>query len=134
MKKLLTEFREFAVKGNVMDLAVGVIIGGAFSGLISSFVEMVIMPVVGLFIGGIDLSTWVISLPNFLYGGSPVEWQIGSFLSAVINFIILAFVVFLIVKAGNRLKRKQEEAPAAPPEPSKEELLLAEIRDLLKDK
>ena len=134
MKKFLTEFREFAVKGNVMDLAIGVIIGGAFSGLISSFVEMVIMPVVGLFIGGIDLSTWVIYLPNFLYGGSPVEWQIGSFLTAVINFIILAFVVFLIVKAVNRLKRKQEEAPAAPPEPSKEELLLAEIRDLLKDK
>ncbi len=137
MKKFMAEFKEFAVKGNVIDLAIGVIIGGAFSGLTSSLVEMVIMPIVGLFIGGLDLSTWVINIPNFIYGGDPVAWQIGAFITSVINFIILALVVFFIVKVINRMKRKEEakeEAPAAPPEPTKEELLLAEIRDILKDK
>ncbi len=130
-KSFIAEFKEFAFKGNMMDLAIGVIIGGAFNGLISAFIEQVVMPVIGIFLGGIDLSKWVVPLPN-LYGGAPIEWQLGAFLTQVLNFVILALVVFLMVKAMNRLRHQPDPAPAAPPAPSKEELLLTEIRDLLK--
>ena len=148
-KSLLTEFKEFAIKGNAMALAVGTIIGAAFSTITKSLTDDVIMPIVSIFLGGIDFSELKLTLPR-LFGEAPLDeagnpilntlnW--GNFLSAVINFFILAFVVFMIVKALNKLtelgKKKEEEAPAeepAPPAPSAEEVLLAEIRDLLKDK
>lgn len=125
-KSFFQEFKQFALKGNVIDLAVGVIIGGAFSGITSSLVKDIIMPFVGLFIGTDTLSTLVIPI------GSAVL-NIGVFIQTVINFVILAFIVFLMVKGINRLRTKTEAPPPSPepPAPSKEELLLAEIRDLL---
>ena len=140
------EFKAFAIKGNAMALAVGTIIGAAFSTITASLTNDIIMPVVSIFLGGIDFSELKIVLPR-LWGKAPLDeagneilntlnW--GNFISAVINFFILAFVVFMIVKALNKLtelgKKKEEEAPPAPPSPTNEELLLAEIRDLLKEK
>lgn len=138
-KGFVAEFKQFIARGNVLDLAVGVIIGGAFSSITSSLTSDVIMPLVSVFLGGIDFSAMKFTLPN-LFGvvsETPNTLNYGNFINAVINFIIMAFVVFCIVKFFNRLHSKKEEAPAAPPappEPSKEELLLTEIRDLLKDK
>ena len=134
MKKMMKEFKDFIARGNVLDLAVGVIIGGAFATITSTLVESIIMPIVGIFIGGIDLSGWVITVPNFIYGGDPIVIGIGAFLNAVINFLIIAFVLFSIIKAFNAFKKKEEEKPAPPPEPSNEEKLLTEIRDLLAKK
>ena len=149
MKKFWKEFSEFAIKGNAMALAVGTIIGAAFSTITKSLTDDIIMPIVSIFLGGVDFSELKIVLPR-LWGEAPVDeagnailntlnW--GNFISAVINFFILAMVVFLLVKSLNRLseigKKKEEEAPAepeAPPAPSNEEVLLAEIRDLLKNK
>ena len=148
-KGLWTEFKEFAIKGNAMALAVGTIIGAAFSTITKSLTDDIIMPIVSIFLGGIDFSELKIELPR-LWGEAKLDeagnvipntlnW--GNFLSAVINFFILAFVVFMLVKTLNRLseigKKKEEEAPAeppAPPAPSNEEILLGEIRDLLKNK
>ena len=133
------EFRKFIARGNVLDLAVGVIIGGAFSTITSSLTSDVIMPIVSIFLGGVDFSAMQIVLPN-LFGTvseTPNTLNYGNFLNAVINFLIMAFVVFCIVKAFNSMHRKKEAAPAAPPappEPSNEEKLLTEIRDLLKEK
>ncbi len=143
--KFWDEFKAFAVKGNAMALAVGTIIGAAFSTVTKSLTDDVIMPVVSIFLGGIDFSELKLVLPR-LFGEAKLDeagneilntlnW--GNFLSAVINFFILAMVVFLLVKGLNKLaeagKKKEEEAPAAPPAPSNEELLLTEIRDLLKE-
>ncbi len=118
------EFKEFAVKGNVMDLAVGVIIGGAFGKIVTSAVDDVIMPVIGTLIGNdfVKLEATI--------NGATVKY--GSFIQNVVNFTIIAFVIFLMVKGINRLKKKEEAAPAAPPAPTKEQVLLTEIRDLLK--
>ena len=144
------EFIAFAVKGNAMALAVGTIIGAAFSTITKSLTDDVIMPIVAIFMGGIDFSELKITLPR-LFGEAPVDeagnaiantLNYGNFISAVINFAILAFVVFMFVKFVTRLtemgKKKEEEAakaePPAPPAPSAEEVLLAEIRDLLKNK
>ncbi len=143
------EFKEFAIKGNAMALAVGTIIGAAFKTITDSLTNHVIMPVVSIFLGGIDFGEMKIELPR-LFGEAPLDeagqpivnyLYYGNFISAVINFFILALVVFFIVKGLNRLselgKKKEEEAPAeepAPAEPSNEEVLLAEIRDLLKNK
>ena len=132
------EFKEFIARGNVLDLAVGVIIGGAFSTITSSLTSDVIMPLVSIFLGGIDFSAMQVVLPN-LFGvvsETPNTLNYGNFLNAVINFLIMALVVFCIVKFFNRLHRKKKEAPAAPPappEPTREELLLTEIRDILKE-
>lgn len=155
---LWKEFTEFAIKGNAMALAVGTIIGGAFSTITKSLTNDLIMPVVNIFMGGADFSDAKIKLPRMPWVEPTYEMVVneagveeaqevfnyltyGNFLSAVINFFILALVVFFIVKALNTLtdlaKKKEEEAPAAPPappEPTKEELLLTEIRDLLKEK
>ena len=121
------EFRKFIARGSVMDLAVGVIIGGAFSAITNSLVNDILNPILGIFAGGNEaLAGLDISVPG---GG---EILLGSFLNAVLNFLIMAFVIFCLVKGMNRLYRKKEEAPAAPPAPTKEELLLTEIRDLLK--
>ena len=137
-KGIIHEFKEFAMKGNMFDMAVGVIIGGAFKGLVDSLTEKVIMPILSIFTGGVNFSAWKITLGTKVVDGAEVanELLYGDFISAIINFIIMAFIVFLMVKAMNRIrelgKKKEEEAPAAPPEPTKEEVLLTEIRDLLK--
>ena len=138
-KGFLAEFKQFIARGNVLDLSVGVIIGGAFSTITGSLTADVIMPILSIFLGGVDFSAMQVTLPN-LFGvvsETPNTLNYGNFINAVINFIIMAFVVFCIVKFFNSLHRKKEaEAPAAPPappEPSAEEKLLAEIRDLLKE-
>ncbi len=123
----LAEFRTFISRGSVMDLAVGVIIGGAFKGITDSLVNDILNPILGIFAGGNEALTGLaISVP----GGGQV--LLGSFINAVLNFLIMAFVIFCLIKAMNRLHKKKEEAPPAPPAPSKEEVLLTEIRDLLK--
>lgn len=138
-KGFIGEFKTFIARGNVLDLAVGVIIGGAFSSITTSLTSDVIMPVVSIFLGGIDFSAMKITLPN-LFGvvsETPNTLNYGNFINAVINFLIMAFVVFSIVKAFNSFHSKKEaEAapPPPPPEPSNEEKLLAEIRDLLKER
>ena len=120
------EFREFLNRGNVIDLAVAVIIGGAFGAIIASLVDDVIMPAIGIILGGIDFTNLSITV-----GDSEILY--GNFIQAVVNFIIIAAVIFFIVRSYNKLQRDKEEAPAPPPEPSAEEKLLAEIRDLLKE-
>ncbi|GEC16077.1 large conductance mechanosensitive channel protein MscL [Nitrobacter winogradskyi] len=135
------EFREFAMKGNVVDLAVGVIIGAAFGGIVSSMVADIIMPIVGAITGGLDFSNYFTPLSEAVHAsnladakkqGAVLAW--GNFLTLTLNFLIVAFVLFMVIKGMNRLKRKDEAASAAPPKPSREEELLTEIRDLLKAK
>ena len=138
----ISEFREFAVKGNVMDMAVGVIIGGAFGKIIASAVSDVIMPPIGLLTGGVNFTEIKLTMKNAVVDAAgkvvnpPVTLNIGNFLQVMVDFAILAFAVFLLVKMINTLKKKvgEEAPPPAPPEPPKQELLLAEIRDLLKKK
>ena len=132
---LLKEFKEFAVKGNAMDMAVGIIIGAAFGKIVSSIVSDVIMPPIGLLIGGVDFSKLAITLKAAAEGKEAVLLSYGKFLQTTVDFLIIAFAIFMMVKAINTLKRP-EAAPAAPaaPAPTKEELLLTEIRDLLKQK
>ena len=139
MKKFWREFKEFINKGNVLGLAVGVIIGGAFSTITTSLTNDIIMPIVSIFLGGVDFSTMNLALPTFFPVADeavPNTLNYGNFISAVINFLILALVVFLIVKAVNKAmsltKKREEETPTPPPTPSNEEVLLTEIRDLLK--
>lgn len=129
---MMKEFKEFAMRGNVMDMAIGIIIGAAFGGIVSSFVADVVTPPLGLIIGGIDFTgmNWVLKAA---VGETPaVTLNYGIFLQKVFDFLIVAFVIFLVIKGMNSMKRKQEEAPAAPPAPPAEEVLLTEIRDLLK--
>ena len=139
MKKFWREFKEFINKGNVLGLAVGVIIGGAFSTITTSLTNDIIMPIVSIFLGGVDFSTMNLALPTFFPVADeavPNTLNYGNFISAVINFLILALVVFLIVKAVNKAmsltKKREEETHPPPPTPSNEEVLLTEIRDLLK--
>jgi len=129
--KLVNEFKTFAMKGNVVDMAVGIIIGAAFGGIVTSLVSDVIMPPIGALIGGIDFSALSVKLSNPLNGAKPVEILYGKFLNTVINFIIVAFAIFMLVKGMNRLKKKEEAAPSAPAAPSDEVVLLTQIRDLL---
>jgi large conductance mechanosensitive channel len=126
------EFREFAVKGNVVDMAVGIIIGAAFGKIVTSFVSDVITPPLGYLIGGVDFTQLAFTLPALQEGKEAVTIRYGAFLQTTFDFIIIAFAIFLAVKAINRLKRREEVAPSAPPPPSREEVLLEEIRDLLK--
>jgi large conductance mechanosensitive channel len=137
---MLKEFREFAMKGNVVDLAVGVIIGAAFGAIVSSLVADVIMPLIGAVTGGLDFSNYFTPLSNAVTAGNLADakkqgavlaW--GNFLTLTLNFVIVAFVLFMVVRAMNRLKRRDEAAPA-PAKPSREEELLTEIRDLLKSR
>ena len=138
MSKFLNEFKEFAVKGNALDMAVGVIIGAAFGKIVSSIVDDIIMPPIGWLIGGMDFSNLKITLPaeKIVEGVSmqPATINYGMFIQNVIDFVIVAFCVFLIVKGINKLTKQKEETPAAPPAPSNEEKLLTEIRDLMKNK
>ncbi|MDV3240014.1 MAG: large-conductance mechanosensitive channel protein MscL [Gammaproteobacteria bacterium] len=131
---MINEFKQFAMKGNVVDMAVGIIIGAAFGKIVSSFVGDVIMPPLGLLIGGVDFTDLAITLKEATEGAAAVTLNYGKFVQTVFDFLIVAFAIFIAIKAMNRLKRKEEEKPAAPPAPSKEEVLLAEIRDLLKQK
>lgn len=132
--KMIQEFKAFAVRGNVVDMAVGIIIGAAFGKIVSSAVGDLVMPPLGLLVGGMDFSDLAITLKDAVGDKPAVVFAYGKFLQQVLDFTIVAFAVFLLVKGINALKRKEAEAPSAPPTPSKEELLLTEIRDLLKQR
>ena len=129
---MIKEFKEFAMRGNVMDMAVGIIIGGAFGKIISSFVGDILMPPIGLLLGGMDFSNLSITLKPGSEGVAPVLLKYGVFINTAIDFIIIAFAIFMVIKAMNTMKKKEVEVPAAPPEPTADVKLLTEIRDLLK--
>ncbi len=134
---MLQEFKDFAMRGNVIDLAVGVVIGGAFGKIVSSLVDQIIMPPIGLLIGGVDFSKWAITLKEAGVDAAgqavpAVVIGIGEFINTLIQFTIIAFAIFIVVKAINSLHKKQAEAPAEPPAPTADQQLLTEIRDLLK--
>lgn len=129
---VIKEFKEFAMRGNVMDLAVGVVIGAAFGKIVSSLVADVITPMIGLLVGGVDFSDLAITLKAAQGDDPAVLLSYGVFLQTIFDFIIIAFAIFMAIKGINRLKRSEEAKPAAPAEPSTEEKLLTEIRDLLK--
>ncbi|MBL8564953.1 MAG: large-conductance mechanosensitive channel protein MscL [Hyphomicrobiaceae bacterium] len=130
---IIQEFREFAIKGNVVDMAVGIIIGGAFGTIVSSLVKDVIMPPIGLLLGGVDFSDVKLTLAQAANGKDAVTMNIGLFINNVISFLIVAFAVFLLVKSLNELKRRfEKEQAAAPAAPSSTDALLMEIRDALK--
>lgn len=128
---IVNEFREFAVKGNAVDLAVGVVIGAAFGKIVSSLVSDVIMPPIGVLLGGVDFSHLVLTLREKTETAPAVVLKYGVFINTIIDFLIIAVAIFALVKVLNTLRRKNEEAPAAPPEPTREEILLTEIRDAL---
>ncbi|MDP3478156.1 MAG: large-conductance mechanosensitive channel protein MscL [Desulfoprunum sp.] len=132
--QILKEFKEFAVKGNVIDMAVGIIIGAAFGKIVSSLVADVVTPPIGLLLGGVDFSNLAVTLKAAADGAPAVMLSYGKFIQAMVDFTIVAVAIFMMIKAINALKRKEEVAPEAPPEPTKEELLLTEIRDLLKER
>ncbi|MCB9577450.1 MAG: large-conductance mechanosensitive channel protein MscL [Polyangiaceae bacterium] len=131
---MIKEFREFAVKGNVVDMAVGVIIGGAFGKIVTSFVNDVITPPLGVLMGGKNFSNLTYVLKEAAGEAPAVTIKYGVFIQTVVDFLIVAIAIFSVIKAMNRLKRKEEAAPAPPPEPTAEEKLLTEIRDVLKEK
>ncbi|MBK7107208.1 MAG: large-conductance mechanosensitive channel protein MscL [Ignavibacteriae bacterium] len=131
---MMKEFKEFAMKGNVIDMAVGIVIGGAFGKIINSLVQDVIMPPIGVLLGGVDFSKMGIVVKAATETTEAVILKYGSFINTIVEFLIIAFAIFMVVKAMNSLKKKEEAAPAAPPAPTKEETLLTEIRDLLKNK
>lgn len=137
-KGFVAEFKQFIARGNVMDMAVGVIIGGAFGKISTSLVNDVIMPLISMLTGGIDFSEWKLVLKAAEGEAAEVAVNYGAFLATVLDFLIIAFAVFIMIKAINgfhdKLKKKEEEAPEEPEEPSNEEKLLTEIRDLLKNK
>ena len=129
---MMQEFKSFAVKGNVVDMAVGIIIGVAFGKIVSSLVNDVIMPPIGLLLGGVDFSSLGVTLREAVDGSPAVLLKYGVFINTVVDFLIVAFVIFLLVRGVNALRKKEEAAPAAPPAPTKQEVLLGEIRDILK--
>lgn len=129
---MMSEFKDFAMRGNVVDMAVGIIIGAAFGKIVSSFVADVIMPPIGVLIGGVDFTNLAVTIQDATAEAEAVTIKYGAFIQTVFDFLIVAFAIFMAIKFMNSLKKKEEEAPAAPPEPTKEEVLLAEIRDLLK--
>lgn len=132
----LKEFKEFAMRGSVIDLAVGVVIGGAFGKIVTSLVDDIIMPPIGFITGGVDFTSlkYVMTEANAQTGVEEVAIKYGNFINVIIQFLIIAFCIFLVIKGINSFKKKEEEAPAAPAAPSKEEALLTEIRDILKNK
>jgi large conductance mechanosensitive channel len=133
---MLSEFKDFAMKGNVVDMAVGVVIGGAFKSIVTSFTNDILMPPVGLLLGGVDFSQLSVKIQEASGDAEAVAINYGVFINTVLDFLIIAFAIFLVVKAMNAAmeasKKEEEEAPAAPPEPTKEEVLLTEIRDSLR--
>lgn len=131
---ILKEFKDFAVKGNVIDMAVGIIIGAAFGKIVSSFVSDVIMPPIGVLLGGVDFTSLAIIVQKASGDTPAVTINYGNFIQTVVDFLIIAFVIFLAIKGMNSLKQKEEAKPAAPAPPPVQEELLREIRDLLKNK
>ncbi len=129
---LMKEFREFAMRGNVVDMAVGIIIGSAFGKIVSSVVNDVLMPPIGLLLGGVDFSGFAVTLKSAAGEAPSVAIRYGTFINAVIDFLIVAFVLFVVIKVMNTLRLKKEAEPPAPAKPSSQEVLLSEIRDLLK--
>lgn len=129
---IMSEFRDFAVRGNVVDMAVGIIIGGAFGKIVSSLVNDIILPPIGLLLGGVDFSDLSIELKAAAGEAAAVSLNYGAFIQSVIDFTIIAFAIFIMIKWMNSLKKEEAAAPEAPAEPPKEQLLLEEIRDLLK--
>ena len=127
---LAAEFKEFAMRGNVIDLAVGVVIGGAFGKIVSSLVDAIIMPVVGILTGGVNFSTLAVAIGTSPKG-EPVLLKYGAFIQSVVDFLIVAFVIFVAIRAINRLKKAPAPVPAVPPPPPRQEVLLEEIRNLL---
>lgn len=129
---ILQEFKKFAMRGNVIDLAVGVVIGAAFGKIVSALVDKVIMPLLGLMMGSVDFSNLGVTLRQASGDTPPLVMNYGAFLQATFDFILVAFAIFMVVKVVNRLRHHEENQPAPPPAPTAEEKLLAEIRDLLK--
>jgi large conductance mechanosensitive channel len=131
---MMQEFKTFAMRGNVVDMAVGIILGGAFGKIVSSFVADVIMPPIGILVGGVNFTSLAITIKEASGDAAAVTLNYGKFIQSITDFVIIAFAIFMVIKAMNAMKKKEEQAPASPPPPSKEETLLAEIRDLLKQK
>lgn len=130
--KFFNEFKTFAIKGNLIDLAVGIIIGIAFGKIVSSLVADIIMPPIGALLGGVNFTDLKLTIKAATDTAEAVTWNYGNFIQVAIDFLIIAFAVFLLVKGINSMKKKEEAAPAAPPAPTRDQELLAEIRDLLK--
>jgi len=130
--KILDEFKKFAMKGNMVDMAVGIIIGAAFGKIVSSLVNDIIMPPIGLLLGGVNFTELKVVMKAATETNPAVTWNYGSFIQVAIDFLIVAFVIFMLIKGINAMKKKEEVAPAAPPAPTKDQVLLTEIRDLLK--
>ena len=132
---MISEFKDFAMRGNVVDMAVGIVIGGAFGKIVSSFVADVLMPPIGLMMGGVSFTDLAVTLKEATEGAEAVLLKYGVFIQTIVDFLIIAFAIFLVVKAMNAMqKEEEEEAPAEPPAPSTEEVLLTEIRDALRAK
>lgn len=129
---MMKEFKDFAMRGNVVDMAVGIVIGGAFGKVVSSFVNDVLMPPIGVLLGGMDFAKLGYTIKEATETTEAVIIKYGAWLNTIIDFIIIAFAIFMVIRAMNNMKKKEEAKPAAPPAPSKEETLLSEIRDLLK--
>jgi large conductance mechanosensitive channel len=130
--KILDEFKKFAIKGNMVDMAVGIIIGAAFGKIVASLVSDIIMPPIGLLLGGVNFADMKVVMKAATETVPAVTWNYGNFIQVAIDFLIIALVVFMLIKAINAAKKKEEVAPAAPPAPTKDQTLLTEIRDLLK--
>ena len=131
MKKLLEEFKAFVMRGNVVDMAVGVIIGGAFGKIVTSLVNDIFMPIIGLILGNVNFSSLEIKLGEPVEGVEQAAIKYGMFIQEIVNFLIIALCIFMFIKLISKLQKKKEEAPAPAPEPTKEEVLLTEIRDAL---
>ena len=129
--KLFDEFKAFVMRGNVVDLAVGVIIGGAFGKIVTSLVNDIFMPIIGMIIGNVDFTTLEIKIGEPVEGVEQAAIKYGMFIQEVVNFLIIALCIFMVIKVINKMQKKKEEAPAPAPEPTKEEVLLTEIRDAL---
>lgn len=129
---MIKEFKAFIMRGNILDLAVAVIIGGAFGKIVTSFVNDILMPPIGIALGGVNFTDLVITLKGAVGDVPAVTMNVGVFVQSIVDFLIIAFVIFAVIKSYNSVQRKEEAAPSAPPAPSNEEVLLAEIRDLLK--
>ena len=129
--KLFDEFKAFVMRGNVVDMAVGVIIGGAFGKIVTSLVNDIFMPIIGMILGNVDFTSLEIKLGEPVEGAEQAAIRYGAFIQEIVNFLIIALCIFMVIKVINKLQKKKEEAPAPAPEPTKEEVLLTEIRDAL---
>lgn len=129
---MLKEFKAFVLRGNVVDLAVAVVIGGAFGKIVTSLVNDLIMPFIGIILGGVNFANLKYVITPASEGVEEAAIRYGAFIQSIVDFVIIAFAIFMVIKMINRMRKKEEEAPAAPPEPPRQEVLLEEIRDLLK--